>query len=116
MPTRRVQNGNGTRPAGLPPENTPNVAIINVRVHFLSVLIGVANNFLLYLLDRLIPSTKITLNLRRHSNTTSTVSAYAHLCGPFDYNKIQLAPMGCAAQIHEKKDKLRTWAYHSVNG
>jgi len=44
------------------------------------------------------------------------VSAYAHLSGPFDYNKMPLAPMGCEAQVHEKTDKRGTWAYHSVDG
>ncbi len=45
-----------------------------------------------------------------------TVSAYAHLSGLFDYNKMPLAPMGCKAQIHEKTDKQGTWAYHSIDG
>ena len=45
-----------------------------------------------------------------------TVSAYAHLSGPFDYNKMPLAPMGCEVQIHEKTDSRGTWAYHSVDG
>ena len=40
----------------------------------------------------------------------------AHLSGPFDYNKMPLAPMGCEAQVHEKTDKRSTWAYHSVDG
>ena len=44
------------------------------------------------------------------------MSAYAHLSGPFDYNKMPLAPMGCEAQVHEKTDKRSTWAYHSVDG
>ena len=52
----------------------------------------------------------------RQSNATPTVSAYAHLRGPFDYNKMPLAPMGCAVQVHEKTDKRGTWAYHSVDG
>ncbi len=41
--------------------------------------------------------------------------AYAHLSGPFDYNKMPLALMGCKAQVHEKTDKRGTWAYHSVD-
>ena len=41
---------------------------------------------------------------------------YTHLSGPFDYNKMPLAPMGCAVQVHEKTDKRGTWAYHSVDG
>jgi hypothetical protein len=42
---------------------------------------------------------EIILNLLQQSNSTPNVSAYAHLSGPFDYNKMPLAPMGCAAQI-----------------
>jgi hypothetical protein len=59
---------------------------------------------------------EITLNLLRQSNATPNVSAYAHLRGLFDYNKMTLAPMGCAEQIHEKSDKRGTWQYHSMDG
>ncbi len=38
------------------------------------------------------------------------VSAYAHLSGPFNYNKMPLAPMGGEAQVHEKTGKRGTWA------
>ena len=65
---------------------------------------------------RLLPQAEITVNLMRQSNATPTVSAYAHLCGPFDYNKMPLAPMGCAVKVHEKTDKRGKWAYHSVDG
>ena len=41
---------------------------------------------------------------------------YAYLSGPFNYNKMPLAPMGCAAQIHEKTDNRGTWQYHSIDG
>jgi hypothetical protein len=41
---------------------------------------------------------------------------YAHLSGPFDYNKMPLASMGYEAQIHEKTDKQGTWSYHSLDG
>ena len=82
----------------------------------MSVLAGAADDFPPSLWDKLLPQTEITLNLIRQSNAVPTVSAYAHLCGPFDYNKMPLAPMGCNAQIHEKKDKRGTWAYHSIDG
>ena len=36
--------------------------------------------------------------------------------GPFDYNKMPLAPMGSRVQVHEKTDKRGTWAFHSVDG
>jgi hypothetical protein len=76
----------------------------------------VAEDFPENLWDRLLLQMEITLNLLRQSNATPNVSAYAHLSRPFDYNKMPLAPMGCAAQIHEKSDKRGTWQYHSVDG
>eukprot|EP00804_Cyclotella_cryptica_P030137 CCRYP_009543-RA/>CCRYP_009543-RA protein AED:0.35 eAED:0.35 QI:0/0/0/1/0/0/2/0/428 len=66
--------------------------------------------------DRLLPQAEITINLLRQSNATPTISAYAHLNGPFDYNKMPLAPMGCNIQVHEKSDARGTWAFHSVDG
>jgi len=98
------------------PTQRTEVAIRNFKAHFLSVLAGVADNFPPSLWDRLLPQTEITINLIQKSNATPNVSAYAHLSGPFDYNKMPLAPMGCEAQVHEKTDKSGTWAYHSVDG
>jgi hypothetical protein len=92
------------------------VAIRNFEAHFLSVLTGTADSFPMYLWHRLLLQTEITLNLLGQSNATLTVSTYAHLSGPFDYNKMPLAPMGCEVQVHEKTDKRGTWAYHSVDG
>ena len=65
-----------------------------------------AEDFPENLWDRLLPQTEITLNLLRQSNATPNVSAYAHLSGPFDYNKMPLAPMGCAAQIHKNQTSV----------
>jgi len=78
--------------------NTAEVAIHNFKAHFLSVLAGVAGGFPPSLWDRLLPQTKITINLILKSNATPNVLAYAHLSRPFDYNKMLLAPMGCKAQ------------------
>ena len=103
-------------PPGCHRRNAAEVAIRNFKSHFLSVLAGTADNFPPSLWDRLLPQTEVTLNLLRQSNATPTVSAYAHLSGPFDYNKMPLAPMGCEAQVHEKTDKRGTWAYHSLDG
>jgi hypothetical protein len=94
--------------------NAAEVAICNFKSHFLSVLAGVAKNFLPSLWDRLLPQTEITLNLLRQPNDLPNISAYAHLSGPFNYNKMPLAPMGCEVQVHEKVDKRGTRAYRSV--
>ena len=92
------------------------MAIRNFKTHFLSILEGVEGNFPPSLWDRLLPQTEITLNLLRQSNLAPSISAYAHLSGPFDYNKMPLAPMGCKVQVHEKANKRGTWAYHSIDG
>ena len=103
-------------PPGCHRRNAAEVAIRNFKAHFLSVRAGVADDFPPSLWDKLLPQTEITLNLLRQSNATPTISAYAHLNGPFDYNKMPLAPMGCNVQVHEKTDSRGTWSFHSVDG
>ena len=105
-------------PPGCHRRNAAEVAIRNFKSHFLSVMAGTAASFPGNLWDRLLPQTEITLNLLRQSNSTPHISAYAHIniSGPFDYNKMPLAPMGCEVQVHEKTDKRGTWAFHSVDG
>jgi hypothetical protein len=66
--------------------------------------------------DLLIPQAELTLYLLRQSNVTPRISAYAHLHGPFDYNKHPLAPMGSAVQMHEKPTQRKSWAPHSIDG
>ncbi len=88
-------------PPGCHQRNAAKVTIRNFKAHFLSILAGVADNFPPSLWDRLLPQTKITINLIQQSNATPNVSAYAHLSCQFDYNKMPLTPMGCEAQVHE---------------
>ena len=38
------------------------------------------------------------------------------MIGPFNYNKMPLAPMGISVQVHEKTGKRGTWAYHTLDG
>ena len=85
-------------PPGCHHRNAAEVAIRNFKAHFLSVLAGTAKDFPPSLWDRLLPQAEVTVNLLRQSNATPNVSAYAHLSGPCDYNKMPLAPMGCAVQ------------------
>ena len=94
-------------PPGCHRRNAAEVAIRNFKAHFLSILAGTADDFPNNLWDRLLPQTEITLNLLRQSNATPTVSAYAHMCGPFDYSKMPLAPMGCQVQVHKKNRQTR---------
>ena len=84
----------------------------------MSVFAGTAENFWPSLWDRVLPQAEIPVNILWQSNATSNVSAYAHLSGPFDYNKmpLPLAPMECAVQMREKTDKMGTLTYHTVDG
>jgi hypothetical protein len=59
--------------------------------------------------DKLLPQTILTLNLFRQSNVAPTVSAWQYVYQPFDYNKMPLAPMGCAVQIHKSNEQQGTW-------
>lgn len=103
-------------PPGMHRRNAAEVAIRNFKAHFLSILAGTADDFPLSLWDRLLPQAELTLNLLRKSNANPKLSAYAYLCGPFDYNKMPLAPLGCKVQAHEKADQRGSWAFHSVDG
>eukprot|EP00956_Cyclotella_meneghiniana_P014655 scaffold22070_cov44-Cyclotella_meneghiniana.AAC.1 len=85
-------------PPGCHRRNAAEVAIRNFKAHFLSILAGTADDFPLQLWDKLLPQAEITVNLLRQSNATPNISAYAHMNGPFDYNKMPLAPLGCNVQ------------------
>ncbi|KAL7528558.1 hypothetical protein ACHAWF_005412, partial [Thalassiosira exigua] len=96
--------------------NVAKVAIKTFKNHFIAVLSGVHDTFPMVLWDRLLPQVELTLNLLRQSNTTPTVSAHAHLFGPFDLNRMPLAPLGCPVHVHEPPGKRGTWAPHSKLG
>ena len=92
-------------PPGCHRRNLAEIGIIFFKKHLLSILLGVDKSFPTHLWDKLLPEAELTLNLLRQSNATPSVSAHAHLFGYFDYNRMPLAPMGCAVQIHEDADK-----------
>ena len=45
-----------------------------------------------------------------------SISVYAYHNGSFDYNRMPLAPMGCAVQFHIKPAQRKTFEEHSSNG
>merc|ERR1711923_175471 len=103
-------------PPGIHRRNIAEVAIKSFKKHFLSVLAGLPDDFPWSFWDRLLPQTVTTFNLLRQSNATPTVSAYAHMHGNFDYNRMPLAPMGCPVQVHVKSKDRKTWDFHSEPG
>ena len=96
--------------------NAVEVALRNFKAHFLNILAVIALDFPMKLWDKLLPHAEITINLLCQSNATPTVSAYVHLNGPFNYNKMPLAPMGCQVQVHETTDSQGNWSFHSMDG
>ena len=84
-------------------QNLAERAIQTFKNHFKSVIAGVDESFPMRLWDKILPQVFLTLNLLWQSNVAPTVLAYACINGPFDYNAMPLAPMGCAAQIYEHK-------------
>ena len=99
-------------PADMHRRNVAEQAIQTYKGHFISVLAGVSDNFPIHHWDELIPQTVLTLKF----NTVPNVSVYAYHHGPFDYNRMPFAPMGCAVQFHIKPSRRKTWGEHSSDG
>ena len=63
--------------------------------------------------DRFLPQAFLTLNQLCPSTANPKISIYAYLYGPFDFNKIHLAPPGSKVIIHSKPSQRTLW---DVNG
>jgi hypothetical protein len=97
-------------------QNLAEQAIQTFKNHFKAIIAGFDDSFLMRLWDKLLLQTILTLNLLCQSHVALTVSAWQYIPRPFDYNKMPLAPMGCAVQIHESSEQQRTWAVNTING
>eukprot|EP00804_Cyclotella_cryptica_P013809 CCRYP_019429-RA/>CCRYP_019429-RA protein AED:0.41 eAED:0.41 QI:0/0/0/1/1/1/3/0/512 len=89
-------------PPGCHRRNAAEVAIRNFKSHFLSILAGVADDFPMKLWDKLLPQARLPSTYSDSPTPHQRFPPTAHLNGPFDYNKMPLAPMGCSVQVHEK--------------
>ncbi|EJK53767.1 hypothetical protein THAOC_26721 [Thalassiosira oceanica] len=96
--------------------NIAEVQIKNFKGHFISVLAGVDPAFPIKLWDKLLPGAELQFNLLRQSNMTPTISAHAHLFGPFDFNRTPIAPLGCACDIHVPVAVRASWGSHARKG
>ncbi len=103
-------------PVDMHRRNIAERAIQTFKSHLIAVIAGLDEKFPIHEWHRIIPQTLLTLNLLRPSNVSPNVSAYAHHHGQFDYNRMPLAPIGCAVQLHEKPKRRKTFGEHSVDG
>jgi hypothetical protein len=103
-------------PADQHQRNVAKQAIQTFKGHFISVLAGDADGFPINQWDELLLQTILTLNLLRQSNVAPNISAYAYHHGSFDYNRMPIAPMGCAVQFHIKPARRKTFGEHSGDG
>jgi hypothetical protein len=97
-------------------QNLAERAIQTFKNHFKAILAGVDDSFPMQLWDKLVPQTVLTLNPLQQSNVAPAVSAYQYVHGNFDYNRMPLAPMGCAVQLYESTTRRGTWAEHLTDG
>ena len=103
-------------PADMHRRNVAEKAIQTFKSHFIATLAGVSDTFPIHQWDELIPQVVLTLNLLRQSNVAPNISAYSYHHGPFDYNRMPIAPMGCAVQFHIKPGRRKSFGEHSADG
>jgi hypothetical protein len=96
-------------------QNLAENAIQTFKSHYIAILAGLDLSFPMTLWDRLLPQTILILNLLWQAKADPSMSAYQFMHGEFDYNKMPLAPLGCAVQMHESTNRQKTWDVHSLN-
>ena len=77
---------------------------------------GVDDVFPTRLWDKLLLQAKLIINLLRQANVNPKLSAYAYLFGPFDYNRLPLAPLECAIQVHIPPKSCTSWGIRARKG
>ena len=77
-------------------------AIRTFKAHFLSILAGIPPSFPNYLWDKLLPQTKLSLNLLLQSTIALLLSAWEAFNVPFNFDATPLGPIGCQVLIHNK--------------
>ncbi|KAL7475660.1 hypothetical protein ACHAW6_001574 [Cyclotella cf. meneghiniana] len=111
---------NGSTVKLTPPDvhqcNNAKRAIQTFKSHFITILSSADNSFPINEWDSLLPQAILTLNLLCNANVAPKISAYTYCHGPFDYDRMPLAPIRCVLQFHVKTGHRRTWGEHSTDG
>jgi hypothetical protein len=102
-------------PADMHRQNIAERAIQTYKGHFIATMAGVSDGFPIHQWHELVPQIVLTLNLLRQLHVAPNILVYAYHHGNFDYNRMPLAPMGCAVQFHIKPNRRKSWGEHSSN-
>jgi len=95
-------------PPNIRRRNSAERAIQTWKAHFIAGLSTIDPSFPISEWDRLVEQGEINLNILRNARVNPKLSAYAYLCGVFDYNKTPLASPGIKLVVHQKPDKRGT--------
>ena len=87
-----------------------------LKDNFKAILTGVDKTFMMHLWERLLPQAESTLNMLLPTNIAPKISAYAYMYGQQDFNKMPLAPKGCAVLLQNKPERWRTWDNYAIEG
>ena len=97
-------------------QNSTEHAIKTFKAHFILTLATYDPQYPIAEWDRLIAQSKMTLNLLRSACCNPRLSAYAHLEGAHNYNKVPLAPPGTRVVILKKVGQQKLWDFHAQLG
>ena len=86
------------------------------KAQFLSILSGFSSTFSNLLWDKLLPQTKLILNLLRQSNIAPAISAWEHFNCHFNFSATPLAPLSSPIIIHNKPGTRRSWVFRGRKG
>lgn len=104
----------------LPPNNhrasKAERAIQTWKGHFISVLCMTHPDFPMGAWNHLLEHTELTLNLLRGSRVNPSMSAWATLHGPINFDKHPIAPAGTKIVAYEGPDQRASWDPHGVDG
>ena len=89
-------------PPNIHRRNIAKRAIRTFKDHFLSILAGIPSSFPNYLWDKILPQTKLSLNLPGQSTIAPFLSIWEAFNSPFNFNSTPLGPIGCRVLIHNK--------------
>ena len=90
-------------------------AIQTAKAHLIANILGCDPTFPMREWHRLMPHIEMTLNMLRASNVRPMISAHSYVHGIHDYNKMPLAPIGCATQCFASPNQRKSFGAHSID-